>query len=157
MFMFGLMAAITPSIVPKVTAVWFSGKRPGPGQRSAKRGLVYRGRDCHFIQRHPFLPIVRRLAACIVFLRSASGIAGAAVVVYRPRAAEARRCIYPVIRRSTVPEGAIQRLPRQGSLVVGDYFMTYLGANLGVGGYLPLIPAPRRMGTGKCGLGDDDF
>lgn len=29
MFLFGLMAAITPSIIPKVTAVWFSGKRLG--------------------------------------------------------------------------------------------------------------------------------
>ncbi len=27
MFLFGLMAAVTPSIVPKVTAVWFAGKR----------------------------------------------------------------------------------------------------------------------------------
>jgi NNP family nitrate/nitrite transporter-like MFS transporter len=29
MFLFGLMAAAAPSIVPKVTAVWFSGKRLG--------------------------------------------------------------------------------------------------------------------------------
>lgn len=29
MFLFGLMAAVTPSIVPKVTAVWFAGKRLG--------------------------------------------------------------------------------------------------------------------------------
>ena len=29
MFLFGLMAAVTPSIVPKVTAVWFSGRRLG--------------------------------------------------------------------------------------------------------------------------------
>ena len=29
MFLFGLMAASTPSIVPKVTAEWFSGKRLG--------------------------------------------------------------------------------------------------------------------------------
>jgi nitrate/nitrite transporter NarK len=29
MFLFGLMAAVTPSITPKVTAVWFSGKRLG--------------------------------------------------------------------------------------------------------------------------------
>jgi MFS family permease len=27
MFLFGLMAAVTPSIVPKVTAVWFTGRR----------------------------------------------------------------------------------------------------------------------------------
>ena len=29
MFLFGLMAAVTPSIVPKVTAIWFAGKRLG--------------------------------------------------------------------------------------------------------------------------------
>jgi len=29
MFLFGLMAAVTPSIVPKVTAVWFGGERLG--------------------------------------------------------------------------------------------------------------------------------
>lgn len=29
MFLFGLMAAVTPSIVPKVTAVWFTGRRLG--------------------------------------------------------------------------------------------------------------------------------
>jgi MFS family permease len=29
MFLFGLMAAVTPSIVPKVTAVWFAGRRLG--------------------------------------------------------------------------------------------------------------------------------
>ncbi len=29
MFLFGLMAAVTPSVVPKVTAVWFAGKHLG--------------------------------------------------------------------------------------------------------------------------------
>jgi MFS family permease len=29
MFLFGLMAAVTPSIIPKITAVWFAGKRLG--------------------------------------------------------------------------------------------------------------------------------
>jgi len=29
MFLFGLMAAVTPSVVPKVTAIWFAGRRLG--------------------------------------------------------------------------------------------------------------------------------
>jgi sugar phosphate permease len=136
MFMFGLMAAIAPSIVPKVTAVWFSGK--------------------HLALTNGLLNVAWSIGAVIASLSSATFLS--------PMLGGWRHVLFffgipPIIlgllwwftgREPEKQDNAVQvsGVPFRQALVsvirirevwiLGFILLTYWGANLGTGGYLPL-------------------
>jgi sugar phosphate permease len=137
MFMFGLMAAITPSIVPKVTAVWFSGKRLG-----LANGLLNVAWSIG--------AVIATLSAATLFSPLLGGwrnvlfVFGAPPVLlgllwwFTSREPQKQDAEYNP--SAGVPfRKALSSVARIRQVwILGFILMTYWGANLGVGGYLPL-------------------
>jgi MFS family permease len=137
MFMFGLMAAIVPSIVPKVTAVWFAGKR-----LSLANGLIN---------------VAWAIGAVIATLSSATLLShwlggwrhvlfffGAPPVLlgllwwFTARDPEKQDNIYAPVSGVPFRTALTSVIHIREVWLMGIILMTYWGANMGFGGYLPL-------------------
>jgi len=137
MFLFGLMAAITPSIVPKVTAVWFAGRRLGLANgmlniawsigaviatlSSATLLSPWLGgwRNVLFFFGAP--PVLMGLLWWLTGREPQQSDAANAPVIGEPL----KQALASVIRIKDV-------------WVMGIVLLTYWGSNMGFGGYLPL-------------------
>jgi len=137
MFLFGLMAAITPSIVPKVTAVWFSGKRLGLANGLLNVAWSIGAVIATLSSATIFSPVLGGWRHVLFFFGVPPVLLGLLWwftgrepqkqdAEYNPSAGVPfRKALSTVVRIKEV-------------WILGFILMTYWGANLGVGGYLPL-------------------
>jgi sugar phosphate permease len=137
MFLFGLMAAVIPSIVPKVTAVWFSGK--------------------HLALANGLLNVAWAIGSVIATLSAAT--------LFSPLLGGWRNVLFlfgvppvllgllwwftthdakPQLSSSASSAGVPFRQALRNVVhikevwILGLILLTYFGANMGLGGYLPL-------------------
>ncbi|MCJ7605986.1 MAG: MFS transporter [Dehalococcoidales bacterium] len=139
MFLFGLMAAMTPSVVPKVTVVWFTGKR-----LALANGM---------------LNVAWSIGAVIATLSSATLLApwlgswrnvlfffGAPPLLLgllwwltgREPSKPIRELGEPVMAAVPFRQALSQVLRIRDVWVLGLVLLCYWGANMGFGGYLPM-------------------
>ena len=86
MFLFGLMAAATPSVVPKVTAEWFSGKRLGLANAMLNVAWSIGAMVATQFSATVFSPLLGGWRN-VMFLYGVPAVrAGLALAFYRPRA-----------------------------------------------------------------------
>ena len=137
MFLFGLMAAVTPSIVPKVTAVWFAGRRLG-----LANGM---------------LNVAWSIGAVIATLSSATLLSpwlggwrnvlfffGAPPVLLgllwwlTGREPQKQDAAYAPVTGELLRTALASVTRIKEVWVMGIVLLTYWGSNMGFGGYLPL-------------------
>ncbi len=83
MFLFGLTAAATPSILPKVTAEWFSGRRLGLANALLNVAWSIGAITATIFSATVFSPLARRLETCHVPVRRPGYSAGISLAFYR--------------------------------------------------------------------------
>jgi sugar phosphate permease len=137
MFMFGLMAAITPSIVPKVTAVWFSGKRLGLANGLLNVAWSIGAVIATLSAATLFSPILGGWRHVLFFFGVPPVLMG---LLWWFTGREPQKQDVISTPSSGVPfRKALSNVVRIKEVwILGVILMTYWGANLGVGGYLPL-------------------
>ena len=137
MFLFGLMAALTPSIVPKVTAVWFAGRRLG-----LANGMIN---------------VAWSIGAVIATLSSANLLShwlggwrnvlfffGVPPVLlgllwwFTGREPRKQDAVYVPVSRAPLRTALASVTHIREVWLMGFILLTYWGANMGFGGYLPL-------------------
>jgi predicted MFS family arabinose efflux permease len=137
MFLFGLMAAVVPSIVPKVTAVWFAGRRLG-----LATGLLYVAWSIGAVT--ATLSSATLLSNWLGGWRNVLFFFGAPPVLLgllwwltgrEPRQQDAVNA--PVTGEPL--RLALAKVTRIREVwMMGVVLLTYFGTNMGFGGYLPL-------------------
>jgi sugar phosphate permease len=137
MFLFGLMAAVTPSIIPKVTAVWFAGRRLG-----LANGMVN---------------VAWSIGAVIATLSSATLLShwlggwrnvlfffGVPPVLlgllwwFTGREPRKQDDVYAPVSGAPLRTALTSVIHIREVWLMGVILLTYWGANMGFGGYLPL-------------------
>lgn len=137
MFLFGLMAALAPSIVPKVTAVWFAGRRLG-----LANGLIN---------------VAWSIGAVIATLSSATLLSGwlggwrnvlfffgvppvllGLLWWFTGREPRKQDDVYNPISGAPLRKALTSVTHIREVWLIGIILLTYWGANMGFGGYLPL-------------------
>jgi MFS family permease len=137
MFLFGLMAALAPSIVPKVTAVWFAGRRLG-----LANGLIN---------------VAWSIGAVIATLSSATLLSGwlggwrnvlfffgmppvllGLLWWFTAREPRKQEDVYNPISGAPFRTALTSVTHIREVWLIGFILLTYWGANMGFGGYLPL-------------------
>lgn len=136
MFMFGLMAAIIPSIVPKVTAVWFSGKHLGLANGLLNVAWSI-GAVIATLSSATFLSPILGGWRNVLFVFGAPPVILGLLWWFTGREPEDKDSRVQV---SGVPfRQALTSVIRIREVwILGFVLLTYWGANLGTGGYLPL-------------------
>jgi sugar phosphate permease len=137
MFLFGLMAAITPSIVPKVTAVWFSGKRLGLANGMLNVAWSIGAVIATLSSATLFSPWLGGWRHVLFFFGVPPVLLGL-LWWFTGREPQKQDAVYA--QSSGVPfRKALHGVIRIREVwLLGLILMTYWGANLGFGGYLPL-------------------
>ena len=137
MFLFGLMAAITPSIVPKVTAVWFSGKRLGLANGMLNVAWSIGAVIATLSSATLFSPLLGGWRRVLFFFGVPPVLLGL-LWWFTGREPQKQDAVY--VQSSGVPfQKALYSVIRIREVwLLGLILMTYWGANLGFGGYLPL-------------------
>ncbi len=137
MFLFGLMAAIAPSIVPKVTAVWFSGKRLGLANGLLNVAWSI-GAVIATLSSATFLsPLLGGWRHVLFFFGVPPVLLG---LLWWFTGREPQKQDDVSVPSSGVPfRKALSSVVRIREVwLLGFILLTYWGANLGFGGYLPL-------------------
>jgi NNP family nitrate/nitrite transporter-like MFS transporter len=137
MFLFGFMAAATPSIVPKTTAVWFSGRLLGIANALINMALSIGAMIATMFSATVFSPWLGSWRN-VLFLFGAPPIFFGLLWLVTGR--EADKDELPPEAVSTVPfRQALSRVVRIKEVwIVGLVALTNWGANMGLIGYLPL-------------------
>lgn len=137
MFLFGLMAAVVPSIVPKVTAVWFAGNRLGLANGMINVAWSIGAVVATLSSATLLSPWLGGWQNVLFFFGAPPVLLGLLwwVTGREPRQEETgyvsvageplRRTLASIIRIRDV-------------WIMGVVLLTYWGANMGFGGYLPL-------------------
>jgi MFS family permease len=84
-FLFGMVASMTPSIVPKTTAVWFSRSYLGITNALLQCAWSVGSHGCYFDQRYAAFSLARGLAKRAFFPGSPGSCSGTVVAVHRTR------------------------------------------------------------------------
>jgi sugar phosphate permease len=137
MFLFGLMAAITPSIVPKVTAVWFSGKRLALANGMLNVAWSIGAVIATLSAATLFSPLLGGWRHVLFFFGVPPVLLG---LLWWFTGREPQKQDAEYNPSSGVPfRQALSTVTHTKEVwILGFILMTYWGANLGVGGYLPL-------------------
>jgi MFS family permease len=137
MFLFGLMAAVVPSVVPKVTAVWFAGRRLG-----LANGLLYVAWSIGAVT--ATLSSATLLSHWLGGWRNVLFFFGSPPVLLgllwwlTGREPQKQDAVYAPITAEPL-RTALSRVTRIRQVwMMGVILLTYWGANMGFGGYLPL-------------------
>ncbi len=139
MFLFGIMAAITPSVVPKVTAVWFDGKQlanaNGLLNVAWSVGAVFATMSSATVLA-PFLGGWRG----VLFLFAAPPLLLGLAWWFTGREPHRPIRAYETGETETVPfKQALSHVLRIKNVwILGLTLTSYWGANMGFGGYLTL-------------------
>jgi len=137
MFLFGLMAAVTPSIVPKVTAVWFVGRRLG-----LANGMVNVAWSIGAIL--ATLSSATLLSQWLGGWRNVLFFFGAPPVLlgliwwFTGREPQKQDAAYAPVAGESLRTALANVTRIREVWVMGVILLTYWGANMGFGGYLPL-------------------
>lgn len=137
MFLFGLMAAVTPSIVPKVTAVWFVGRRLG-----LANGMVTLAWSIGAVL--ATLSSATLLSQWLGGWRNVLFFFGAPPVLlgllwwFTGREPQKQDAAYAPVAGEPLRTALANVTRIREVWVMGVILLTYWGANMGFGGYLPL-------------------
>ena len=137
MFLFGLMAAITPSIAPKVNAVWFIGRRLG-----LANGMLYVAWSVGAVL--ATLSSATLLSQWLGGWRNVLFFFGAPPVLlgllwwFTGREPQEQDTAYAPVAGEPLRTALASVTRMKEVWVMGVVLLTYWGANMGFGGYLPL-------------------
>ena len=137
MFLFGLMAASTPSIVPKVTAEWFSGKRLGLANALINVAWSIGAMGATMFSATVFSPHLGGWRN-IMFLYGVPAVALGFLWLFTGR--EPDKTENPELVTTKIPfRQAISHVVRIKEVwIIGLVTLANWGANMGFVGYLPL-------------------
>jgi MFS family permease len=137
MFLFGLMAAVTPSITPKVTAIWFSGKRLGLANGMLNVSWSFGAVLATLSSATLLSPILGGWRNVLFFFGVPPVLAG---LLWWLTGREPQKQDADNFSVSGEPlRTALSRVIRIRDVwVMGVILLTFWGANMGFGGYLPI-------------------
>ncbi len=150
MFLFGLMAAVTPSVIPKVTAVWFAGKRlslaNGMMNLAWSIGAVFATLTSATL----FSPWLGGWQNVLFFFGAPPVLMG---LLWWLTGREPKKQDTEDTQVAGTPfRAALSRVIRIRDVwIMGIVLLTYWGTNMGFGGYLPTYL--RNVGW-EAGLAD---
>jgi len=137
MFLFGLMAAVTPSIVPKVTAVWFAGRRLGLANGMLNVawsiGAVLATLSSATLL-SPWLGGWRN----VLFFFGAPPVLLGLLWWLTGREPQKQDAAYAPVNGEPLRTALASVTRIKEVWVMGIVLLTYWGSNMGFGGYLPL-------------------
>ena len=138
MFMFGLMAAIIPSIVPKVTAVWFSGKHLGLTNGLLNVAWSMGSVVATLSSATLFSPLLGGWRHVLFFFGAPPVLLGL-LWWFTGREPQKQDTVYIPSTGGVPFRTALSSVLHVKEIwLLGIILLTYFGANMGVGGYLPL-------------------
>jgi MFS family permease len=137
MFLFGLVAAVTPSVVPKVTAVWFVGNRLG-----FANGMLYVAWSIGAVfatlsSATLLAPVLGGWRNVLFFLGSPPVLLGL-LWWFTGREPQKQDTIYTPVTGEPLRKSLASVIHIKEVWILGIALMTYWGTNMGFGGYLPL-------------------
>ena len=137
MFLFGLMAAVTPSIVPKVTAIWFAGNRLGLANGMLNVSWSFGAVLATLSSATLLSPWLGGWRYVLFFFGIPPVLAG---LLWWWTGREPERPDTDHTPASGEPlRSAFNKVVRiRGVWVMGIILLTYWGSNMGFGGYLPM-------------------
>jgi len=137
MFLFGLMAAVTPSIVPKVTAIWFAGRRLGFANGMLNVawsfGAVIATLSSATLL-SPWLGGWRR----VLFFFGAPPVLLGLLWLFTGRESPAQDAAQAPVTGEPLRTALDKIIHIRDVWLMGFVLLTYWGSNMGFGGYLPL-------------------
>ena len=137
MFLFGLMAAAVPSIVPKVTAVWFSGERLGLANALLNVAWSIGAMVATMFSATAFSPLLGGWRN-VMFLYGIPAVALGLLWLFTAR--EPDKTENPELQTAKIPfRQALAHVARIKEVwILGFVTLTTWGASMGLIGYLPL-------------------
>jgi NNP family nitrate/nitrite transporter-like MFS transporter len=137
MFLFGLMAAAMPSIVPKVTAEWFSGRRLGLANGLLNVAWSIGAMTATMFSATVFSPLLGGWRSVMFLYGVPSALLG---LLWLFTAREPDRSELPDTIANRVPfRQAMSHVARMKDVwVIGIIMFTNWGASMGLVGYLPI-------------------
>jgi len=143
MFLFGLMAAVTPSIVPKVTAVWFSGKRLGLANGLLNVAWSFGAVIATLSSATLLSPWLGGWRGVLFFFGAPPVLLGL-LWWFTGREPQQNDAANAPISGEPFKKALASVIHIRDVWVMGIIFLTYWGSNMGFGGYLPMYL--RNMG-----------
>jgi len=137
MFLFGLMAAVTPSIVPKVTAVWFAGKRLGLANGMLNVAWSI-GAVIAALSSATLLSPLLGSWRSVLFLFGAPPVLLGLLWWFTGREPREQDSEYVPATGESLRSTLARVIHIRDVWIMGIILLTYWGSNLGFGGYLPL-------------------
>ncbi len=137
MFLFGLMAAVTPSIAPKVTAIWFAGNHLGLANGMLNVAWSVGTVIATLSSATLLSPILGGWRNVLFFFGAPPVLAG---LLWWLTGRESQKQDDENVLLSGEPlRTALTRVIRIKDVwIMGFILLTYWGANMGFGGYLPI-------------------
>jgi len=137
MFLFGLMAAVTPSIVPKVTAVWFADKRLGLANGMLNVAWSI-GAVLATLSSATLLSPLLGSWRNVLFFFGAPPVLLGLLWWFTGREPKEQESEYIPATGESFRSTLARVIHIRDVWLIGALLLTYWGANLGFGGYLPL-------------------
>jgi MFS family permease len=137
MFLFGLMAAVTPSIVPKITAIWFAGKRLGLANGMLNVSWSFGAVIATLSSATLLSPWLGGWRYVLFFFGIPPVLAGL-LWWWTGREPEKPDADHVPVSGEPLRIAFTKVIRIRGVWVMGIILLTYWGSNMGFGGYLPL-------------------
>jgi MFS family permease len=137
MFLFGLMAAVTPSIVPKVTVEWFDSKRLGLANGLLNVAWAIGAVIATLSSATLFSPWLGGWKN-VLFLFGAPPVLLGLLWWFTGREPGQEGTGYPAVTGEPLRKALASIVRIRDIWIMGIVLLTFWGANMGFGGYLPL-------------------
>lgn len=137
MFLFGLMAAVTPSIVPKVTAVWFAGRRLGLANGMLNVAWSIGAVLATFSSATLLSPWLGGWRNVLFFFGAPPVLLGL-LWWLTGREPQKQDAAYAPVNGEPLRTALASVTRIKEVWVMGIVLLTYWGSNMGFGGYLPM-------------------
>ena len=136
-FLFGFVAAMTPSVAPKTTAVWFSGRHLGLANALLQFSWYIGSIIATMLSATTLSPLLGGWRNVLFLLAAPAIVAG---ILWLTTGREPDKSELPAASVSTVPfRQAFSRVIRMKEVwLIGLVQLTIFGSNTGFMGYLPL-------------------
>jgi MFS family permease len=138
MFLFGLTAASTPSVVPKMTAEWFSGKQLGLANALINVAWATGSMTATMLSATVIAPAIGGWRNVMFLYGVPTVLLGLLWLVAGKEPQTRDRPDMPLIRHVPFKESLGHVLRNKAVWLIGGIEMTNWGANMGFLGYLPL-------------------